>query len=83
MRLATKIGAAYFYLGVLLDLGADLTKTIERDNRDDSVRCCFEILNTWRQRRENPDSMDTYNTLREALIELNRTDLAELLSSSE
>ena len=83
MRLANKIGAAYFYLGVLLDLGADLTKTIEKNNKDDAVRCCFEILNTWRQRRENPDSVATYNVLREALIELNHNDLAEVLSSSE
>ena len=83
LRLAYKIGASYFYLGVLLDLGSDLTKTIEKNNRDDAVRCCFEILNTWRQSRENPDSMATYNTLRQALIDLNRNDLAEVLSSGE
>ena len=83
MRLANKIGAAFFEVGVLLDLGSDLTKAIEMNNRGNVVRCCFEILNTWRQRRENPDSMTTYNTLRQALIDVNRNDLAEVLSSGE
>ena len=83
MRLAKKIGAAYYHLGIFLGLGVDLTETIESDNRGDAVRCCFKILITWRQRRENPDSMATYNSLREALIELDRNDLAEVLTSGE
>ena len=83
MRLANKIGAAFFELGVILDLGSDLTKSIEANSKGNVARCCFEILNTWRQRRENPDSVATYNILREALIELNRNDLTEVLSSSE
>ena len=83
MRLAIKIGAGCFCLGVLLDLGEDLTKTIETDNENDPVRCCFKILNTWRQNRKNPDSVATYNALRDALVDLTHDDLAEFLSSSE
>ena len=71
-------------MGISLRVKADCIKAIEKNHPSDAVRCAFEILNTWRQNLEgNPDSMDTYDTLREVFIKLNRNDLVKVLSSSE
>ena len=84
MRLATKIGPAYFELGVLLDLGADVTKGIEKNYRDNATRCAFEVLNTWRQNLDgNLGSKATYKTLCQVLIDLKRKDLVKVLRSGE
>ena len=82
-HLAKKLGANNFELGIFLRVDADSIKAIEKNYRDDVVRCAFEILNSWRQRNGDLDSVATYNTLRQVLCDLERADLVEFLSSSE
>ena len=82
MRLARRIGAEYYQFGIFLGLTADTVKA-KKASHTDVVECAFEILLTWRQRSENPESTTTLKELCDALRDLDRTDLVQLVTSGE
>jgi len=82
MRLAKQISTGYYELGVYLGIEVPIMNAI-RTNHNDVVQCAFEMLTTWKRSIGRLDSLTTFNVLRRALADLERTDLVELVSSGE
>ena len=83
MRLAKKIGPDNFQMGIYLGLDRDTIKGKQANHKDDVVICAFEILTTWLQKCDRPDSAATFGELCRALTDLDRNDLIELVRSGE
>ena len=82
MRLAKEIGLNNLEFG--LYLGLDLaTIQLKKAEYSTMTEGTFEILSLWRQRTGRSESVKTYMELIQALTDLERQDLTELVLSGE
>ena len=82
MRLALEIGEQYLPIGILLGLPEDKIEALRVD-KGGIVECQFSILTTWRNKYDNPDSLEVLDDLLEAFKALHRRDLVKLVRRSE
>ena len=82
MRLAKKIGPDILEFGVYLGVEVATIKS-KKAEPISATECSFDILNIWKQRTGRSESVKTYTELIQALTDLERQDLVELVRSGE
>ena len=82
MRLAKKIGRNNLELGVYLGLD-EATIQSKKAEYSSVTEGPFGILCLWRQRTGRSQSVNTYMELTQALTDLDRQDLVQLVRSGE
>ena len=82
LRLAQRICTNYYHFGIFLGLELYTIEAITADNYK-VVDRAFEVMKTWAYTCEKRGSVTAYNTLRGALSEIKRKDLAECVRLGE
>ena len=82
MLLAQEIGVDGFKLGVFLGVDVPAIKAKQAQYSDPDISA-FEIINLWRQRTGNPESVKTYRELTQALTDLKKNNLVDFVRSGE
>ena len=83
MLLAKEIGPDNYQIGIFLGLDTATIKGKQANHKDDVVICAFEILTSWMQKCDRPDSVATFGQLCRALTDLGRNDLVEFVRCGE
>ena len=82
MRLAKQIGPDNLELGVYLGLDVATIKSKKAEHIS-AAECTFDILNIWKQSTGRSQSVKTYMKLTQALTNLDRQDLVQLVRNGE
>ena len=82
MRLAKQIGPNNLELGVYLGVDVATIKS-KKAEPISATECTFDILNIWKQSTGRSQSVKTYMELTQALTDLDRQDLLDLVRSGE